>query len=215
MSNFEGFATAAAQIGLTSILIKPKRGMFSPSLNDGTLLPDIIAHAVIEESHIDRLEVTEHPVEQGASISDHAFKQPAFVSLLMGWSNSPSDNSLISSAVGAAAAVSPTGAAGAGVLGVGVAVQSLISGAGVGQVKAAYQSLLQMQALRAIFTLYTGKRIYNNMICKTIATTTDYNSENSLIISMECQEIIIVNTNLVSLSKNSQKFPKETTSPHQ
>jgi hypothetical protein len=39
----------------------------------------------IEEQHRDQLIITEHPVDQGASVSDHAFKRPAEVTLRLGW----------------------------------------------------------------------------------------------------------------------------------
>lgn len=38
---------------------------------------DIIPDVVVEETHSDEMEVTQHPVQQGASISDHAYKKPA------------------------------------------------------------------------------------------------------------------------------------------
>lgn len=48
----------------------------------------IVADCTIEEEGTDDLTITEHPVEQGASITDHAFKQPARLVLRVGWSNS-------------------------------------------------------------------------------------------------------------------------------
>lgn len=47
-----------------------------------------IADCTVEEQHEDRLRITQHPVEQGASITDHAFKEPATVTITAGWSNS-------------------------------------------------------------------------------------------------------------------------------
>lgn len=46
------------------------------------------ADATVEERGIDELEVTENPVEQGASVTDHAFKKPARLTLRLGYSNS-------------------------------------------------------------------------------------------------------------------------------
>lgn len=39
---------------------------------------------VVEEQHEDTLEITEHPVEHGANISDHAFMKPASVTIRRG-----------------------------------------------------------------------------------------------------------------------------------
>jgi hypothetical protein len=50
----------------------------------GVIVPDV----TIEEVHRDELVVTDHPVESGASISDHAFKLPVEVEMRVGFSNS-------------------------------------------------------------------------------------------------------------------------------
>lgn len=194
MSNFSGFVNAAFQIGLQSFLIKPKRGITGIVLDDNTTMPDITAQAIIEEQHEDELELTEHPVEQGAAITDHAFKKPARVVLTLGWSNSPSISAQIIAAGG-------------------VSTQSVLNGSQIDQIKLIYQNLLKLQSSRALFTLYTGKRIYTNMVAKTIATSTDSKTENSFIVRVICQQIIIVNTQTVTLSKSVQKNPSQTASP--
>jgi len=52
---------------------------------DGT--PRIHAQIVVQEEGSDDLNITEHPVSQGAVIHDHAFKRPAELSVRMGWSS--------------------------------------------------------------------------------------------------------------------------------
>ena len=42
---------------------------------------------VIEESHEDKAVITEHPVEQGAKINDHAYMEPARVTIRAGHSD--------------------------------------------------------------------------------------------------------------------------------
>jgi len=46
----------------------------------------IVAQVTIEEQGSDDVQITEHPVEQGAPIADHAFKRPANVTIRAGWS---------------------------------------------------------------------------------------------------------------------------------
>ena len=46
----------------------------------------IIPDVTIEEQHTDSLTITDQPVETGAAISDHAFKNPAEVTVKVGWS---------------------------------------------------------------------------------------------------------------------------------
>lgn len=48
----------------------------------------VIPNVVVEELHRDELVITDHPVERGAMISDHAFKRPAEVEMRCGWSDS-------------------------------------------------------------------------------------------------------------------------------
>jgi hypothetical protein len=46
----------------------------------------IFAQVTIEEQHTDEVQITDHPIEQGAPISDHAFKRPITVNINAGWS---------------------------------------------------------------------------------------------------------------------------------
>lgn len=75
MNTAAGFAIVGTQLSLAPILIKPKRGI-------GTFT----AYVAIEETHHDELEITNHPVDQGAVISDHAYKRPAELVIRAGWS---------------------------------------------------------------------------------------------------------------------------------
>lgn len=191
MSQPLGILTAAAQFGLESVLIKPKRGLFiagASGNNPSAYTPgtNIVAQVTIEESHKDDLEITEHPVEIGASITDHAFKRPAELTLKLGWSNSPSQGGLIDGLVGG------QGAAFAG-------VQSLLSGNAVLQVRDIYNKLLALQTSAVPFDIYTGKRKYTNMLIASLTTSTDKDTENSLMVSVSCKQIIIVGTSLVSV----------------
>jgi hypothetical protein len=50
----------------------------------GFVVPDV----VIEEQQRDELSITQHPVEKGSPISDHAFKNPVRVDMSCGFSDS-------------------------------------------------------------------------------------------------------------------------------
>jgi hypothetical protein len=221
MSGYSGFTNAAAQMGLQALIIKPaKRGMYNITLPDGSTAEwDIKAHATIEELHTDDLEITEHPVEQGANIADHAFKRPAEVVLKLAWSNSPPSNgSLINAALGAAATVSPQANALAKLVGgVSAAVnvfnqyQNNKSDIADTPSNTAYQTLLYLQSSRSLFDVYTGRRHYTNMVCKSLAVQNDFKTENALYITVTCRQVILVNTATVRLAKLVQKNPQTTT----
>lgn len=57
-------------------------------LRQGRSIAGIVPQVVVEEKHRDELVITNHPVQNGANITDHAYKQPAMVSLRYGWSSS-------------------------------------------------------------------------------------------------------------------------------
>ncbi len=84
--NYSGLVVAGAQLGLQSILVRPKRSIGA-----------FTGYVAIEETHEDVLEITDHPVELGAKISDHAYKEPSSVIIRAGWSNSPSPGNFLES----------------------------------------------------------------------------------------------------------------------
>jgi hypothetical protein len=47
----------------------------------------VIPNVVVEEVGTDILRITDHPVEIGATVSDHAFKMPCEVTMRCGWSD--------------------------------------------------------------------------------------------------------------------------------
>jgi hypothetical protein len=64
-------------------------GLFIPA---NRRIGGIVAQVTVEEQERDELTITEFPVEQGAPISDHAFKRPSEVSIRAGWSMAVAGN---------------------------------------------------------------------------------------------------------------------------
>lgn len=137
------------------------------SVRPARQLGGITFDAWLEESHEDSLTITDHPVEQGASISDHAYLKPRTVTLRYGVSDVP-----------------PPG-------------EALTDGAR--RSIAVYEKLLELQGSREPFNLVTGKRLYRNMLIETLSTVTDASSDNAMIVTIDCREVIIVNTAVTSL----------------
>lgn len=80
--SFPGLVTPDALIAEITGLVSGQDSAFPRSIGG------IIANVTVEEEGVDELTITKHPVEQGASITDHAYKQPARLTLRVGWSNS-------------------------------------------------------------------------------------------------------------------------------
>lgn len=207
-----GFVLPAAGLGLGALAFKPKasggRGFFP---NGGK---PIIAQATLEEQQQDELEITEHPVEQGAAIADHAYKRPAEVVIRCAWSNAPTSSpSLVGQAVGVASAVlgNPVGVI-AAAPGTVQAVSSLLTGNAPSQAKEIYQQLLALQASRIPFDIHTGQRSYTDMLFKSLSQLTDRSTENILMLTAVCRQVIIVKTQVVSVSADPsvQAEPEKT-----
>jgi len=155
-----------------------------------TTLGSIEVQALIEEVNTDTVQVTEHPVEQGAVITDHAFKKPMEIILKCGWSNSDitSSFSTISSAFSGG---------------------SMPSSSFIGNI---YSQLLALQEKRIPFKVVTGKRKYDNMLITGLQATTDNKTSGILMISVTCREIIIVQTSATTLPPAANQANPESTS---
>jgi hypothetical protein len=222
--SLSSFVAAGIQLGAESLIVKPKRGIF-PSDGSTTFIPQ----ATIEERGTDDLDITDHPVEQGANIADHAYKRPCEVVVKMAWSNSPSAPSgpagLLSAAVASAAANIPAVNAAVnvyqqvqGVLGAVNTITSSQAGSGTSGMNAIYNNLLKLQSGTptkgpTLCTLYTGRRTYTNMLLKSISFENDFKKENALYLQIVFKQVILVNSVVTTISNASN--PASNTSTNQ
>lgn len=132
----------------------------------------IIADVTVEEVERHDLEITRHPVERGANITDHAFRHPPEVIIRCGWSS---------------------------------------SGLMPGYVEQVYDQLLTLQATRQPFTVVTGKRFFTNMLIQSVSSTTDHKTENALLCTVVCRQIIIVQTSTTSVAPREQQAGPQAT----
>lgn len=137
-----------------------------PSHAIGTIIP----HTVVEEIHSDNLIITDHPVERGAIISDHAFKLPCEVEMRVGWSDSTAGEE--------------------------------------GFVDEVYAEMLDLQMLREPFDVYTTRRVYQNMLVRSIAVTNDQRTEHALMASIGLREVLITDTSTTTTP--AQDMPQKT-----
>ncbi|HCM5145832.1 TPA: phage baseplate protein [Klebsiella aerogenes] len=134
----------------------------------------IVPSVVVSEKHSDTLEITEHPVETGAPVSDHAYKRPSEVVMEVGFAGGGSLLDFIdTSSLGLTLGLSP---------------------------KETYQQILDLQTSRIPFDVVTGKRLYSNMLIRAIEVTTDRTSENVLMAVLTLREVIITQTQQISVA---------------
>lgn len=169
-------------------------------------ISNIFPDCAIEERHNDELTITQHPVEEGVVVSDHCYLQPAELIMRVGWS--PSSTNILGTLTGGIADI-----ASAAITGGLSGVESFLSGDKLADV---YDELLALQAKRTPFTVVTGKRVYDNMLMRSLRVTTDRDTENVLMAEAIFQEVIIVATKTATLPPLTQQLnPADTASPTQ
>lgn len=148
----------------------------------------IIPDVVVFEQHEDEMIVTEHPVERGAPIADHAYKKPEVLSVRFGWSDS---SSLLNQAVNL----------------------SILSG--LNSITDVYAKLLEEMEKGTLFDVSTGKRQYTDMIITSLQVKTEEETETSLIVDITFQKVRLVTVTETdgSTSADVQAQPQDTASP--
>ncbi|ENV16973.1 MULTISPECIES: phage baseplate protein [Acinetobacter] len=149
----------------------------------GRTIMGLFADVTIEEKHKDELVITEHPTEVGSPMADHAYKEPPEVIIKVGWSES------------------------AGKLN-GLVGDSLLSET-TGLV-AVYETLQQLQNLKQLLVISTGKRLYSNMLIKSLGCTTDLQTENVLMIEMTLKKVFLVQSSETIVLLDNQANPAST-----
>lgn len=167
---------------IEALTLGRRRSITSSGSEAIAIIPDV----VISEEHDVEVTVTRHPVDQGAPISDHAYKNPFVLNVRFGWSDS---SRLINS----------------------VLDTSILRG--YLSTKEVYEQLLKLMDNRELLTVSTGKRIYQNMLITKLSTSSTADTESALICDITFEEVIIVSAQSTNLSEDVQQNPERTASP--
>lgn len=187
-----------------------------------TSIGGIQVDTTLEETYEDSLEVTEHPVEAGASITDHSFKRPMELYLSCGWSDSSSSGLL--GVVGLETFAASGSAALAGLVGGAAGLSTLLnpgantSGSFSGGAMAAsdyvagiYSQLLAKQESREALSVTTGLRTYDSMLIVSLRVRRDQRTRYVLRCEAALRQVILVTTQSATLAPQSaQAFPAST-----
>lgn len=133
-------------------------------------------YVTITENSTDAIEITQQPVQQGASIADHAFKKPVNLSIQILFDSS------ILPGLSLTSGITPP--------------QSLST---------IYQKLLALQSSFTPFTCSTPKRTYSNMLFSALGVTTDKKTENIMAVNCSFQQIITVPIAVGNISASQLK----------
>ena len=144
----------------------------------GLMVPSV----VVSEKHTDMLEITEHPVERPTSagagfIADHAYRRPSEVVMEIGFAGGGSLLDFYDTR--------------------NIGMSTPLNSMGPKEV---YAELLKMQRERQLLDVTTGKRLYKNMLVRSLDVTTDRTTENVLSATVTLREVIITQTKSITVA---------------
>lgn len=148
----------------------------------GTLVPTVIT----KEGHTHRLNITSHPVERGANISDHAYVEPAEVTMECGF-------------------------AGGGSLLDFTDTRNWQIGEGLTPAET-LDSLIKLQESALPITVVTSKRTYNNMLITSLTFSTEQKTRHVLTCSLVLKQILIADSKQVSVAPKGRMAAGTSTS---
>lgn len=140
-------------------------------LSDGTF-KSYFFDAVIAAQHTTRRQITDHPVQWGAAISDHSYQLPAMLTLEIGMSDAMTSFDTT--------AYSATG--------------------GQGKSVNAYQEFVQLQKTGRALVVDTHLKRYENMVIESISAPDNSKTTYSLRCSITFKEIFIGTTGKIAKS---------------
>lgn len=172
------------------------------------IIDTLVLDASVREEHVSEVEVTDHPVEQGAAVSDHARPKPEELTIEGVVSNTPLNHLQTRRAVTSEGFSWTTSAAVNSVRGV------------PGNAESAYVTLRAMRDTPRLVTIITALRSYDNMVMTSLKVPRDGAIGDVLKFEAKFKQVRIV-TNAVTVvatkvpkAKPQQKLgSKATTSP--
>jgi hypothetical protein len=154
----------------------------------------------ISEHRHDEVQITDHPVEVGSVVSDHAYRMPASLQMRIGWT--------------------PSSAAGSGNPSIfGLAIPTLSGflgqsgGAGNTYIQEIYTLLLGIMGARQLVQIATPKRTYQRMLLHSVTEETTTETENTLVVVCAFREIMqaSIQTGQLVVNPAAQAAPEQTT----
>jgi len=141
--------------------------------------------AVISESHVNEVSLTNNPVEFGAEITDNAVVQPKQINILAEVSDTPLGVAALGQIVD---------------LVTGLFGTSTIEN--ITRSNAAYNAVIQLQEEREPIEIQTKLRLYTDMVITKVTTIQDKDTSRIVRMSIDLQQVIITQSEIVQLSED-------------
>ena len=126
--------------------------------------------AVIREEHTTKIKMTEHPVQTGANIVDHAYMEPATLTMEIAMSDC-----------------------------MATMVAGQFTDKSTKSVSA-YQTLLSLQQSRLPFQVHTRLNLYKNMLIEEISAPDDFKTQFGMRCTVTLKEIFVVEVSTTTVS---------------
>lgn len=126
--------------------------------------------AILRSTHTSRLTITQHPVQTGAALTDHAYLQPKELSMEIGMSDVATS-----------------------------LVPGQFTGSWSRSVQA-YNVLLELQKLRVPLQVHTRLGLYQNMLIEELSAPDDFTTLYGLRCTVTLREIIVARVRTIKIS---------------
>lgn len=145
--------------------------------------------AVLALDHAQTLTKTRHPVQTGAAVNTHAYIEPATLVLDVLMSDAAQGYVAASQNVAPYYQIWPGSTSGS-------------VGNAASRSRSAYQTMLNLQALRIPLTVTTKLRTYSNMLIASIAPREDYKTVTGLRMRVEFEQLFLTSILVISARPN-------------
>lgn len=150
----------------------------------------IVLDASVSETHTSSADITSHPVESGANITDHVHRQP--------------DTITIQGVISNTSTVFPQAIVGVALV---KSVINLVQGVSNDLAKTAYENLLQLVEGRELVKIVTTLREYTDMLIEEITVDRNANYGDALNFTARARQVRLIRTS--SVEKTSIPAPTE------
>ena len=141
--------------------------------------------AVISESHVNEVSLTNNPVEFGAEITDNAVVQPKQINILAEVSDTPLGVAAFGQIVDLVTGLFGTS-----------------TSENITRSNAAYNAVIQLQEEREPIEIQTKLKLYTNMVITKVTTIQDKDTSRIVRMSIDLQQVIITQSEIVQLSED-------------
>jgi len=141
--------------------------------------------AVISESHVNEVSLTNNPVEFGAEITDNAVVQPKQINILAEVSDTPLGVASLGQIVDLVTGLFGTS-----------------TSENITRSNAAYNAVIQLQEEREPIEIQTKLRLYTDMVITKVTTIQDKDTSRIVRMSIDLQQVIITQSEIVQLSED-------------